>query len=138
MVTPVDVEPTFNRRAMVVSLNRPPAGDVWTHWSRWASGRGLRLHRADSSQEVLRTIESEAVLLALLDAELPGVPGLSLVRMIQAIEPEVNCVLVSPRPTRRMMQEALDRGVYSVLPPPLDTDVFADLLVRLGQRLRAN
>jgi DNA-binding NtrC family response regulator len=132
------VEPTSTRRALRVSLSRPPGADVWNDWSAWADGRGLRLHRADSGREVLRTVEKEAVLLALLDEKLAGIPGLSLVRMIQAIEPMVRCVLVTPRLTRRVMQDALDHGAYSVLPPPLDVDVFADLLVRLDQRLRAN
>lgn len=132
MVSRLD-NPAFGRRDMLISLAPPPAEDTWQGWSAWADGRGLRLHRAYTSRDVIRTVESQALLLALLDVALPGMSGLSLVRIIRSIEPSVNCVLVSDRPTRRLMQQALDLGAFSVLPAPVGIDRFADLLGRLAR-----
>lgn len=136
-MTPHETNTTTARRDLLISLAQPPAASMWLDWSRWAGGRGRRLHRADSSSDVIRTVESQNILLALLDEDLPGVSGLSMVRIVRAIEPRVHCVLVAHRPTRRLMQEALDRGAFSVLAPPLGIDVFADLLGRIGQRAAA-
>jgi DNA-binding response OmpR family regulator len=125
--------PALARRDMLISLAQPPAEDTWQGWSAWAHRRGIRLHWAYTNRDVIHTVESQALLLALLDVALPGMSGLSLVRIIRSIEPIVSCVVVSDRPTRRLMQQALDLGAFSVLPAPVGIDRFADLLGRLAR-----
>lgn len=95
--------------------------------------KGYDVRIAHSAEEALTAIEKEYPDLLLLDLELPGAGGLSLVRTLKAELGTRDLVIVglSENELRREEhQYALDMGCSGYFAKPLDTDTFADAVAR--------
>ncbi len=111
-------------------------------WSRqWVEGLGARLEprgvvvqRASSGREAIRMVEDGGISLAILDAELPRMDGLSVLRIIRSIDARLPCLLVAEKPTRHFFQEALALEAYSVLAEPVDERLVTEVVARVFRK----
>ncbi len=94
----------------------------------------LALTVASSGEEALEIAEKDKPDLAILDAELPGVSGYEVARLIKATQPECSVVLVmGKRISGALMRHMADSGCDEVLVAPMSADELYDVVtIQLG------
>ena len=98
--------------------------------------QGVQTLSARSGREALHLIESRPVHVAVLDAQMPQLGGLQVVKLMReemrtAAPP---AILVANDLTSTLLREALMMHVFSVLSKPVDLNVLLDALARVLRR----
>ena len=82
--------------------------------------------------EALQMIEKEVPQIIILDAVLPGVDGMTLLRRLAELDIRPKTVMVSSFCTDRMVAEACELNVSYFLPKPCEEEVLIQKLNRLA------
>lgn len=103
--------------------------------------QGVETVSARSGREALNLIESRPIHVAVLDAHMPQLGGLQVVRMLRELQqrrdstmPVPAAILLANQLTSNLMHEALGMHVFSVLAKPIDFNVLLDTLARVLRR----
>lgn len=80
--------------------------------------------------EFVNIIEHERIHTTIVDIDPQG-RGMVTVRIIRADYPAMPCILLSSRPSRLVLDEALRMGVFSVIDKPVDMELLRGQLNRL-------
>jgi len=80
----------------------------------------------------IKILEEEKYDLVLLDIKMPQISGLDLIKMIQEIDPEIICIIITGYATVEMAVTAIKRGAYDFLTKPFSVEV---LLLAVSQGL---
>lgn len=96
--------------------------------------QGVQTLSAHSGREALRLMEDEPVHVAVLDAQMPQLGGLQVVRMMREIKHAPPAILVANDLTSALLREAINQHVFSVLSKPVDFNVLLDALARVLRR----
>ena len=83
----------------------------------------------------LKAVEANSYSLALVDIRLPGMDGLSLLRHIRSIHPEMPVIVLTGHGDPSMSEEALSLGATDFLYKPVKLLDLDALLDRLGPGL---
>ncbi len=102
--------------------------------------QGVQTLFARSGREALNLLETRPVHVAVLDAAMPQLGGLQVVRLMRdflktAAPP---AILLTERLTSHLLQEALGMQVFSVLSKPVDPNQLLDALARVLNRYHEN
>ncbi len=81
--------------------------------------QGFRTLLASCGEEALDIVEEEKVHLALLDMYMPTLTGLETLRLLRQRSRVLPCILLTADVTDRLLQQAQQVQVYSVLPKPV-------------------
>jgi two-component system, NtrC family, nitrogen regulation response regulator NtrX len=82
----------------------------------------FEIHFAENGPAALQRIGEGDIAVVLLDIKMPGEDGLSVLRKIRQIRPELPVVMVSGHGTIETAVEATRLGAFDFLPKPLDSD----------------
>jgi len=93
--------------------------------------QGVQTVAARSGREALELIESTPVHVAVLDAQMPQLGGLQVVRMMREMRKAPPAILLAPDLTTHLLREALGMHVFSVLSKPVDFNLLLDALARV-------
>jgi CheY-like chemotaxis protein len=111
------------------------------HVRRLLEPQGVQTLSARSGREALELIESTPVHVAVLDAQMPQLGGMQVIRMMREHrhgEPgkvEVPAaILLANDLNSHLLREALAMHVFSVLSKPVDFNVLLDALARVLRR----
>jgi len=108
--------------------------------------QGVQTLSARSGREALELIESTPVHVAVLDAQMPQLGGMQVIRMMREMHPaepgrpgagrlEVPAaILLANDLNSHLLREALSMHVFSVLSKPVDFNVLLDALARVLRR----
>jgi DNA-binding NtrC family response regulator len=96
--------------------------------------QGVRTLTAHSGREALDLIESVPVHIAVLDAQMPQLGGMQVVRLMRDIEQAPPAILLARQLTNHLLQEALGMQVFSVLQKPVELDLLLDAIARVLRR----
>lgn len=102
--------------------------------------QGVQTISARSGREALRVIESQPVHLAVLDAQMPGLGGMQVVKLMREMEKSVPprklppAILVADDLSSALLREALGMHVFSVLSKPVDFNLLLDAMARVLRR----
>ena len=96
--------------------------------------QGVQTVAARSGREALELIESTPVHVAVLDAQMPQLGGLQVVRMMREMRKAPPAILLAPGLTTHLLREALGMHVFSVLSKPVDFNLLLDALARVLRR----
>ena len=103
--------------------------------------QGVQTLSARSGREALELIESTPVHVAVLDAQMPQLGGMQVIRMMrdlrggQSGRGEVpQAILLANDLNSHLLREALATHVFSVLSKPVDFNVLLDALARVLRR----
>jgi DNA-binding NtrC family response regulator len=66
----------------------------------------------------------------LLDLRLPDASGLTVLSTVRRLFPETQVILMTAYRTPDVVEDAMDRGAYCVLPKPLEMTDLSDLVVK--------
>src|SRR5688572_10979197 len=89
---------------------------------------------ARNGREALELIESTPVHAAVLDAQMPQLGGLQVVRLMRDVRKTTPAILLANDLTSALLREALSMHVFSVLSKPVDFNVLLDSLARVLRR----
>lgn len=96
--------------------------------------QGVQTLSVRSGREALRTIQSCPVHVAVLDAQMPQLGGLQVIRLMRELENAPPAILLADQLTNHLLHEALGMHVFSVLSKPVDLNVLLDTLARVMRR----
>jgi CheY-like chemotaxis protein len=96
--------------------------------------QGVQTLSARSGREALSLIESRQIHVAVLDAQMPQLGGMQVVRRLRDLPKPPPAILVANDLTSQLLREALSMHVFSVLSKPVDFNVLLDALARVLKR----
>ena len=96
--------------------------------------QGVRTISARSGREALDLIEATPIHAAVLDAQMPQLGGLQVVRLMRDLRKPTPAILLANDLTGALLREALSVHVFSVLSKPVDFNVLLDSLARVLRR----
>lgn len=79
----------------------------------------VNVETSSCSEDVIRRLRQRKYGLIFLDINLPGVDGLSLLRLVQDKYPQINVVMCSANSTAQNVKEAVATGAVSFLAKPV-------------------
>jgi CheY-like chemotaxis protein len=100
--------------------------------------QGVHTVSARSGREALELLETYPVHVAVLDAQMPQLGGLQVIRMLRELHKATPAILLTDRLNHHLLQEALGMQVFSVLAKPVDFNVLLDALARVLRRYHEN
>ncbi len=100
--------------------------------------QGVNTVSAHSGQEALALLETTSVHVAVLDAQMPQLGGLQVIRLLRDLHKPTPTILLTSHMTNHLLQEALGMQVFSVLSKPVDFNVLLDALARVLRRYHEN
>lgn len=100
--------------------------------------QGVQTVSARNGREALRLIQTMPVHVAVLDAQMPQLGGLQVIRLMREMASAPVAILLSSHLTNHLLQEALGMQVFSVLSKPVDFNVLLDSLARVLRRYHEN
>ncbi|WP_296444447.1 response regulator [Rhodoferax sp. UBA5149] len=89
---------------------------------RLLSGHCCYVEAALNGADALREMERDSYDLVLLDLRMPGLDGMSVLRMIKQRWPESEVVVITGYPSVDTAKEAIRLGAYDYLAKPVDPD----------------
>lgn len=89
---------------------------------------GYHAHTAASGNEALDIITNTDIGAALIDLKMPGLNGITTLRMIKEIKPAVRTFLMTGYGETYLLDEALDHGAQGIILKPFDLDEILGLL----------
>ena len=95
---------------------------------------GVQTVAARNGREALKILESGGVHVAVLDAEMPQLGGMQIIRRMNDLATRPPAILLANHMTNHLLQEALGMHVFSVLSKPVDLNVLLDALARVMRR----
>jgi CheY-like chemotaxis protein len=105
--------------------------------------QGVETVGARSGREALNLIESRPIHVAVLDAQMPQLGGLQVVKLMREMQTRRGgaetfavppAILLANQLTTHLLHEALGMHVFSVLSKPVDFNVLLDTLARVLRR----
>jgi CheY-like chemotaxis protein len=101
--------------------------------------QGVQAITARSGREALRVIESQPIHLAVLDAQMSGLGGLQVVKLMREAAKAQHrkttpAILVADDLSSALLREALGMHVFSVLSKPVDFNLLLDAMARVMKR----
>ena len=106
--------------------------------------QGVETVGARSGREALNLIESRPIHVAVLDAQMPQLGGLQVVKLMREMQSRRGggadvfavppAILLANQLTTHLLHEALGMHVFSVLSKPVDFNVLLDTLARVLRR----
>jgi two-component system sensor histidine kinase RpfC len=105
--------------------------------------QGVQTVSAHSGREALALLESTPVHVAVLDAQMPQLGGMQVIRLLRDLHKDdlqkaTPTILLTSHLTNHLLQEALGMQVFSVLSKPVDFNVLLDALARVLRRYHEN
>jgi DNA-binding NtrC family response regulator len=96
--------------------------------------RDLRVLRAGTGEGALQMMEKENVDLMMLDANLPGITGFEVLRIVKENYPYVEVVVVSDVKELDIAIEAMRLGAYHYTSKDIDLESLRTLVANAGER----
>lgn len=96
--------------------------------------QGVQTLSARSGHEALQLMESTPVHVAVLDAQMPRLGGMQVIRLMREMVKAPPAILLAHDLTSQLLREALGMHVFSVLSKPVDFNVLLDTLARVLRR----
>jgi len=100
--------------------------------------QGVQTILARSGREALELIESRPLHAVVLDAAMPGLGGLQVVKLMRELHKATPAILLASNLTNSLLREALTMQVFSVLQKPVELNMLLDALARVLRRYHEN
>ncbi len=98
--------------------------------------KGFDLTTAGSGQEAIKSLERELVDVAIIDIKLPDMDGISLLKRIKAIDPELVCIIITGHSSLQNAIGAVTDNADGYFIKPVDIDALTRRVTELLYDLR--
>jgi CheY-like chemotaxis protein len=126
-----------NRLTVLLADDPEVPGHRWHQTVRGVlEPQGVHTIVARSGREALRLIESQPIHVAVLDAQMPQLGGLQVVKLMREMmkSDAPASILLADQLTNHLLREALGLHVFTVLNKPVDFNQLLDALARVLKR----
>jgi CheY-like chemotaxis protein len=96
--------------------------------------QGVQTVSVRSGREALAVLEQRPVHVAVLDADMPQLGGLQVLKRLQSLPSPPPAILLARQLSSHLLHEALGLRVFSVLGKPVDFNQLLDALARVMRR----
>ena len=91
--------------------------------------RGWEAVPAHSGEEAIETTQrADDYACVLMDIKMPGIDGISALKVMKSAAPDLRVILMSAYTTDDDIQQALGHGVWRVIPKPIDLPALFAML----------
>ena len=133
----VQATPANSAHRFTVLLADPQEG-FHDNIRRLLEPQGVQTVSVRSGREALHQIESRPVHVAVLDAQMPQLGGLQVIRLMRELQNAPPAILLASQLTTQLLHDAIGMHVFSVLSKPVDLNVLLDSLARVLRRYHEN
>jgi CheY-like chemotaxis protein len=127
--------PTHSNRLTVLLPDHP---EGWQATVRTLlQPQGVTTVTVRTGREALDLLESTTVHLAVLDANMPQLSGLQVLKLLREHKPTAKtppAILLAQQLTNHLLHDALGMQVFSVLSKPVDLNILLDTMARVLKR----
>jgi CheY-like chemotaxis protein len=125
---------TQHTNRLTVLLPDEPSGS-WPHHVRaLLEPQGVHTLTVRTGREAVSVIESTPVHLAILDAQMPGLGGLQVIKILREHKKAPPAILLAQSLTNHLLHDALGMQFFSVLSKPVDLNLLLDTMARVLKR----
>ena len=94
----------------------------------WLKDAGYQVATAESGEEALEMIEKQDFSVILLDVRLPGQTGITVLKQVKALKPEIKSIIITAYPSAELTAEAMELGAIDYLVKPIAPDDLEKLI----------
>ncbi len=95
---------------------------------------GFEVTLADSGEKALDIVSRQEIDLVLTDIRMPGMSGVELFHRIRGLRPEMPVVLMTAFALEELVDQALSRGAFTVLPKPFSIEQVTSTISHAARR----
>ena len=88
----------------------------------WLKEAGYQVATAESGEEALELIEKQDFSVMVLDIRLPGKTGITVLKEVKALKPEIKSIVITAYPSADLADEAMKLGAVDYLIKPIAPD----------------
>ncbi len=94
----------------------------------WLNDAGYQVATAESGEEALEMIKRQDFEVIVLDVRLPGKTGITVLKEVKALKPEIKSIIITAYPSEETATEAAKLGAVDYLIKPLAPDDLERLI----------
>ena len=94
----------------------------------WLEDAGYQVATAESGEEALEMIEKQDFSVMVLDIRLPGKTGITVLKEVKALKPEIKSIVITAYHTAELSDEAKKLGAVDYLIKPIAPDDLERLI----------
>ena len=94
----------------------------------WLKDAGYEVATAESGEEALKMIEKQDFSVMVLDIRLPGKTGITVLKEVKALKPQIKSIIITAYPSTEMASEAIKLGAVDYLIKPIAPDDLERLI----------
>lgn len=91
---------------------------------------GYEVHEAESGRRAVELVREQPFDLVITDVRMPGMNGVETFREIRKIRPGTVVMMMTAFAIERLIEQALDEGVYTVVTKPFAIDRIMEMIAR--------
>lgn len=95
-----------------------------------------RMQSAENAMEAIAAMSRNRFDLILCEYQLPGINGLTLLKMLGDIQPKAVKFLFTSYPVQKLVEEAVRSGIHEVIRKPFTMETLEESLMRYFPRAR--
>ena len=94
----------------------------------WLKDAGYQVATAESGEEALEMIEKQDFSVMVVDVRLPGKTGITVLKEVKALRPEIKSIIITAYPSTELAAEAMKLGAIDYLIKPIAPDDLERLI----------
>ena len=94
----------------------------------WLKASGYEVETADSGEAAMELVEKKDYSVVVMDVRLPGRTGISVLKDIKALKPQIKSIVITAYPSEEMSAEARKFGAVDYLIKPVNPDDLEKLI----------
>jgi len=94
----------------------------------WLKDAGYQVATAESGEEALEMIEQQDFSVMIVDVRLPGKTGITVLKEVKALRPEIKSIIITAYPSIELAAEAMKLGAIDYLIKPIAPDDLERLI----------
>jgi len=94
----------------------------------WLKDAGYQVMTAESGEEALEMIERQDFSVMILDVRLPGKTGITVLKEVKTLKPEIKSIIITAYPSTELAAEAMKLGAVDYLIKPIAPDDLERLI----------
>ena len=94
----------------------------------WLTDAGYYVATAETGEEALEMIEKQDFSVMILDIRLPGKTGITVLKEVKALKPEIKSIVITAYPSNELATEAMKLGAIDYLIKPIAPDDLERLI----------
>ena len=95
----------------------------------WLKDAGYQVAMAETGEKALEMIKEQDFSVIVLDIRLPGQTGITVLKQVKALRPEIKSIIITAYPSTELLNEAKKLGAIDYLVKPIAPDDL-DRLIR--------